>query len=204
MFADAVKLNHVREFNSTDDQTLSWQPAAGIESYEVYIQRIGENDAVYRVADIVGSNHTLAQPLPKGEYKLWIRGSMADGGMTRWGRAYSISVGDWPVASFADGLLTWTTGESSGSDDVRFEIWINRTDEPNRTSRVVNATDLVAARFETDEFDDGDYRVWVRKLDNGRATRWSDPLNVTVSHQPQLAQAFGQDLTTLMRELDGA
>ncbi|MEZ6127442.1 MAG: beta-propeller domain-containing protein [Planctomycetaceae bacterium] len=160
--ADIVQVVPVSEFEVGADQVLTWLTAEGVESYEVFVRRVGETGALIQESGLQTLSYTFADHLDVGEYVYWVRGALVGGGFTKWGAAHRFAVTDAPMVTIVDGIAEWSASVFS----VRHEVWVNRVDENRQLleARVVHLTDFTGNSFDLNTLPDGHYSVWVRSL----------------------------------------
>lgn len=181
---DAISVYPPETLFPGQTQSISWQPKTGMDSYEVYIRRVGDRDATFRQSGITNASVALPDPLTTGDYKVWVRGTTEDGENTRWSQATNLTVSDQPRISVNQNLITWAAAPAAD----RFEIWINRVDEHGQllTARIVHDNQLEAAEFDANTMNSGTYSVWVRSLydtaEGLKTSSWSSRASITIAH----------------------
>ncbi|MEZ6121896.1 MAG: Calx-beta domain-containing protein [Planctomycetaceae bacterium] len=71
---------------------FQWPAVSGAQSYEVYVSKTGTPGVLYRDSGIPG-NSIRSRPLQNGDYKVWIRTTLADGSSV-WGSGVPFSVSE--------------------------------------------------------------------------------------------------------------
>lgn len=185
---DRIIVETASLFGISDIPVLQWQDFSAIDSYEVFIKRVGEAGAFLRQDGLSGTSLALTEQLPAGDYQLWVRGALSTGGVTGWGDAHQFSVTDTPVLSIINNVASWTSELDAG----RFELWVNRYDEFGQLleTRALHAQELVGNSFDLSILEEGSYGVWIRSvLDDGNEevrSAWSSRANVVIDRGSDL------------------
>ncbi|MEP3482461.1 MAG: beta-propeller domain-containing protein [Fuerstiella sp.] len=186
---DQIVIETASLFGLSELPVIQWQAAPAVDSFEVFIKRVGEAGAFLRQDGLTETAFTLGDQVPAGEYQLWVRGALTGGGFTSWGDAHHFSVADSPVLSIVDNVASWT----SELDTDRFELWVNRYDEFGELleTRALHNTEIVDNTFDLSSLEEGTYGVWIRSVldDSGDGevhSAWSSRANVVIDRGSDL------------------
>ena len=195
--SNIVDVNAISAFAVGESQTISWNAGSGIESYEVWIAKIGESGAFRRIADLTNTFVAFEDQLPEGRYNAWVRGQLVGGGYTSWGTPRGFSVQNRPALNIVDQLASWTLA-GAADPNARFELWVNKLADSvsPAIAKVVHETNLSSTSFNLAglSLGLGNYRGWVRKISEvGGETvtsAWSQPISFDVPVVTGLTNAF--------------
>ncbi|MCA9059773.1 MAG: hypothetical protein KDA85_14800, partial [Planctomycetaceae bacterium] len=165
---------------ATADATpvIRWTPVDDAASYEVLIQEDGQAVSAYQRAGLTGTQHRLDEPLPRGNYRVWVRATLSSGAHSLLDDGESLIVGPATVVTSKGGLVTW----NAVSDATEYELWVDRVDDNGRTiaPRILNKR--VYGLTATLDLGAGKYRVWIRAIRSESGQRylsaWSKPATV--------------------------
>ena len=206
--AAQVEVNPVSTFANGADQTITWNDGTGIESFEVYVQRIGQPGAFRRVADITELRYQFTEKLPDGNYRAWVRGKLVNGLYTIWGNAHSFAVENRPVVTVAGGVVSWVSTVAGNGNATQYEIWVNQVDDSGSplATKVVHETDLVANSYDLSSLPLGKYSVWLRSIttvgEQIFRSVWSHRVNVESTATVDVAAAFNDGIDLVLSALD--
>lgn len=179
---EQVVLETASRFGLSELPVIQWQQSDAIESYEVFIKRVGEAGAFLRQDGLTQAAWQLTEQFPAGDYQVWVRGALAAGGLTGWGEAHDFSVSDTPVLSIIDNVASW----SSQPDASRYELWVNRYDEFGELleARALHDREIADNSFDLSTLADGSYGVWIRSIVNDGEdevkSEWSSRVDVVI------------------------
>lgn len=208
VFHDAVDVIEKGALSAGEQQTIEWKPLDMVESYEVFVQKVGQSGAFYRTDGIVGGSHELTRQMPPGKYQYWIRGKLLQGlGFTRWTNAVDVEVTDpaQPELAFGNQTLTWTTSSKA----QHHHLWINRIDENGNLlkARIAHFREFTGTGFSTQYLPDGHYSGWVQSFvetsDGLIESQWSDRLNFEVSTVADVIDSIDDHINDVIDLLDG-
>ena len=181
LYHDPVIVTGGLESSFDEVPEVSWSGESGADSYELFVGLPGQTEAVYRHAGITTLSHEIGDPLNRGVYDVWVRGHFNNGSMTRWGKAYTMTVGSVPVLTQRSNVVTW----DFASDATHFEIWMNRYDDDGNLieNQAVHSRSVRTRSYAIPiQPDSGTYSVWVRalRLDGGNViySGWSSRLDL--------------------------
>ena len=186
VFHDAIGVVTSGDLPGGEHQILSWLPEDTVETYEIFIQRLGQAGAYYQQTGLTGASHQLEKPLPAGNYQYWMRGQLPDGqGHTKWTPAIGLNVLETaaPSLTFDGDQLTWDAPAAA----TRHHLWINRVDDVGNLleARVAHFRDLTGLDFSTELLPDGHYQGWVQSFvdtqSGERQTVWSDRVDFEIT-----------------------
>lgn len=205
--ATVVSVHALSAFEDTDEQSISWDAGEGIESFEIWISKVGESGVHRRIHDVTGLSYRFEDKLPEGNYKAWVRGKLINGLHTIWGAANSFVVANRPVLTVENEIATWTiAGEIDPSD--RFELWVNQIDENDSlvSAKVIHEADLSNNTFDLSSLgENGRYRSWVRRIttdgDNIFRSVWSHGVTIQTA-AADVTTAFNDGLDVVLSALD--
>lgn len=204
--ADLVNVNPIASINLGEQQSITWADGLGIESFEVWVTKVGESGAFRRVADIVGTSYDFQEALPEGNFRVWVRGKLINGLHTAWGQAHSFAVENRPQLTIENQIASWgVAGEVD--PNARYELWINQLDLSSLSTKVIHETDLQGTEFDLSSLGDGLYRGWVRKItQNGEQTVrsvWSRSVSFNIAAlTDDLTDIFEDGLDNILSALD--
>lgn len=185
---DQVVLETAGHFGLSELPVIQWQQSDAIESYEVFIKRVGEAGAFLRQDQLTEAVLQMTEQFPEGDYQVWVRGALAGGGLTDWGPAHDFSVSDTPILSIVNNVASWTTE----LDASRYELWVNRYDEFGELleARALHEREIIDSSFDLNSLADGNYGVWIRSvLNDGQGeikSEWSSRANVVIERGSDL------------------
>lgn len=206
--SDIVDVRPISAFATGESQVISWNQGIGIESYEVWVSKIGESGAFRRIADLTNTFASFDDQLPEGRFNAWVRGKLSSGGYTSWGTPHGFTVQNRPILNIVDQLASWTVGGDADLN-ARYELWVNKLADNTSSAitKVVHETNLGSTSFDLDALSRGDYRGWVRKISQvgGTTVRspWSAPISFSVSLATDLTTAFDDVVDGVLSALDG-
>lgn len=186
VFHEAIHVITSGDLAGGEQQILSWLPEDTVESYEIFVQRLGQAGAFYQQVGLTGASHQLEKLLPAGSYQYWMRGQLPEGqGYTRWTPAIDLNVLESPppVLSFDGNQLTWDAPSAAS----HHHLWINRVDDEGNLleARIAHFRELAGLDFSTQFLPDGHYQGWVQSFidtqSGVRQTLWSDRLDFEVT-----------------------
>jgi hypothetical protein len=162
--------------------TLSWTPAVGAVSYDVWITNLSTNTNPQLQTTVTGTQFTPATPLGIGRYRAWVRSRSTSGQLSAWSSARDFQITTAPV------LTPITTPVYSGQPSIawselpgaaKYDLWINNASTGQ--TQVIRQTALTANSYQvTSDLGLGKYTVWVRGLDiSGTAGQWSTAMQFT-------------------------
>lgn len=197
-------------FGIAEIPVLQWQDAPAIDSFDVFVKRVGESGAFLRQEGLTATSLTMTEQLPEGDYQLWVRGALAGGGFTRWGDAHEFSVADsfvsaTPVLSIVDNIASWTSQLDSG----RYELWVNRYDEFGGLleARALHDQELAGNTFDLSTLEEGSYGVWIRSiLDDGNEevrSEWSSRANVVIEQSSDVLDDIVDSVDDIINDVIG-
>lgn len=175
--------------NSTVDVSIpsfAWNPVPNAQSYEIYVARTGTPGALYRDAGI-GNANIRARTLENGDYKVWIRTTLADGSSV-WGSGVAFTV-NAPTTSL---VTTPTGGDAPGFDTTptfnwpatsgatSYDVYVHRG-----TQSLLRNVTQTSWTSDTALVED----VWsfqVRPVNASGAGQWSAPISFSTSGQTTL------------------
>ena len=206
--SEIVDVDLISAFAVGESQVISWNQGFGIESYEVWVSKVGESGAFRRIADLTTTFVAFEDQLPEGRFNAWVRGKLASGGYTSWGTSRGFSVENRPTLSIVDQIASWTLAGDT-DPNAKYEIWVNKLADnisPGK-SKALHETDLSSASFDLSTLSSGEYRGWVRKISEvgGTTVRsvWSDRVSFTIPVETVLSAAFDDVADVVLSALDG-
>lgn len=205
--SDVVTIDPIGAFSVDGSQVISWDRGLGIESYEVWISKVGQSGAFRRIADLTTTYVRLEDQLPEGQFNAWVRGKLASGGYTSWGTPRGFTVDNRPLLSISDQLATWTL-VGDADPNARFELWINKLggNSSQAITKVIHETNLSSASFALGALNSGEYRGWVRKVSEvgGKTftSVWSESASFSVPAVTDLTTAFDDAVDIVLSALD--
>ena len=138
---------------------IFWNGQAGADSYEFYVQRVGQTTAAYRSTELKETSHRVAVPLAQGNYYVWIRSHYPGGSRSSWGAGTALRIGPPPVVSVSNRTVSWAPVNGATNYDIIIQVAQGLTgsyvDYLRVKDDVVNTVSLSTAP-------PGLYRVWVR------------------------------------------
>ena len=138
---------------------ISWNGQSGADSYEVYVQRVGQTTAAYRSTKLKETSHRVAVPLAPGNYYVWIRSHYLDGSRSSWGTGSALKIGPPPVVAMSNRTVSWAPVNGATNYDIIIQVAKGLTGSYADYLRV---KDEVANTVSLSIAPPGMYRVWVR------------------------------------------
>ena len=217
-------LNFDREFDTTPEFTFTAIPDAA--RYQVWVSQLDSNDRSQTVAIVIndsfidaaqaripGTDLAVYEPtvsLGEGYYRVWVRAIEANGNFGDWSSGSQFTVerpviigpgADSGVTIDSTPVIEWTDVGAN-----QYQLWVSQLNgtDPNGTPLtspvVVYNTVVAGTSFQVPtRLGDGDFRVWVRPLDDdGEAGLWSVQYNFTknIGQGPNLISPIGGAVTT--------
>lgn len=173
---------------------IEWNPVDGAGAFEIYLFNDDGAGLVERVRDIAGTSFT-ANPIPDGEYRVWVKSWRENGAPGLWSRPFSFAVNSAltsvtvsprnPRSPTFDMRpeFTWTAPAEASSFDIYLtngsqEIAANNISQPSWTPDSPLAT--------------GVWNWWVRAGNAaGNAGPWSSRRTTDTSGRPLLLGPIG-------------
>ncbi len=184
---------------------ISWQALPGAVKYDVWIDRLDvPTSQFYRNTDVTGTSISPAS-LPRGSYRVWVRGLAADGADGAWSTGVQFS--SHPVPAITSGLnptfdTTPTIAWTSVAGATSYEVYILRI---NGNVKALHQTNIVGTSFTWPALTPGPYRYWVRVSGD---TVWSSPVEIDTSGRTNVLAPSGSTTdrtpTISWRPVDGA
>lgn len=172
---------------------LSWGAVPGAQSYEIYVSKDGEPGALYRQAGLTGTSYP-SQALADGDYKVWIRTTLANGSGI-WGGGVAFTVASnavnlqttaiSPVTSGFDTTpqFQWSATAGSASYDIYLHDGTNAILQSNLTGTAWSPSTPLAT---------GDWTWSIRPRNSaGVAGAWSTPTGFSTSGRTVLLTPSG-------------
>ena len=168
---------------STVDATpvIRWTRQSGAAGYEVVVTAQGSLAAIYRATVTAVSQHRIANALPVGVYRIWIRSHHSDGGRSVWGTGTDLTIGTAPVLSVSGTMLHWNAIDGA----TRYEVIVHVIDPRSSVaSTYLRSTVYGSTQLTLPSGSNGRFRAWVRAIRDEAGTqyvsRWSNQLNFTI------------------------
>jgi len=172
---------------------ISWQPAEGAASYDVWISNLSTNASPVLRVTVTGTSFTPLLPLGIGGYRVWVRSLDSAGHPSAWSLPRNFRINTSAVLHALDlyqpiarPAISWDPLQGA----VRYEIWINKSTDsvPFFRDTDVETTSWTPAF----DFPLGSYRVWVRGIAGADvAAAWSVPRDFLIRTQPVLVSPLG-------------
>ncbi len=172
---------------------LSWGAVPGVQSYEIYVSKVGVPGALYRQAGLTGTSYpSLA--LADGDYKVWIRTTLANG-TSVWGGSVAFTVATntvnlqtTPQSPAAPGFnaspqFRWSAPAGAAS----YDLYLHDGSRAVLQSSVVGTVWTPATPLGRGQW------TWTIRPRNsaGTAGNWSSPVRFTTSGQTVLLTPTG-------------
>jgi ELWxxDGT repeat protein len=146
---------------------VTWQTVPWATSYTVYISGKTSGLSFYRQVMSAGSGaHTVTTPLVDGDYNVWVQAKGANGLISPWATAKSLTIGFGRTNSVPsltmNRTLTWAA--VAGAD--HYDLWVDYLDPSGPIqSQIVRRADLTTNSFALPaNLFAGPYRAWVRAI----------------------------------------
>ncbi|MEZ6125095.1 MAG: hypothetical protein R3C49_18265 [Planctomycetaceae bacterium] len=163
---------------------LSWTAVPAALSYEVWLNRTGEERSVLHTT-VSDTTLQLTTPLPIGRYRLWVRANMPGGDVSDWGtRTFRTAAPPTVLrpAGSPDELrpeFRWSAVEGASG----YRVFITNLTTQEGGVIVKDVTD--ASLIPDADLPFGRYRIWVRALtSDGVVSRWSEHFDTYVGPAP--------------------
>lgn len=146
---------------------VTWQTVPWATSYTVYISGKTSGLSFYRQVVSAGSGaHTVTAPMVDGDYDVWVQAKGANGLISPWAIAKSLTIGFGRTNSIPsltiNRTLTWAA--VAGAD--HYDLWVDYLDPSGPIqSQIVRRADLTTNSFVLPaNLFAGPYRAWVRVI----------------------------------------
>ena len=179
--------------------TFTWEAVDNATSYDLYVTDAEQRTPEFVEYNIKATHFTPVNELNLGRTRTWVRANFADGTTSPWSAPTEFVVQvaptvTGPVSQYAIATpqklaetkptITWTSPPGA----FEFQIFLSdQTSLTSRTIRVANSTPIPGAEEVrsytlTDDLVMGNYRVFVRSLDDGgRTSAWSAAFDFEVA-----------------------
>ncbi len=130
----------LEEIGTTTDTTptFTWQPVLDADRYILRVRRVSDNAVVLRETNLTGTQFTPTTPLPKGEFRAWLRAVSTDGTVSAWSVPVDLNiVSATPMAPEGGAVLPLDVPAAESTEAVYFA----QTDLPAIALPVVVAED---------------------------------------------------------------
>ncbi|MBL8817320.1 MAG: hypothetical protein JNL58_14940, partial [Planctomyces sp.] len=168
---------------STADATpvIRWREPAGNVAYELQVTNTVTGRLLYRAEGLAGSQHRVAEALPSGKYRVWIRATFSDGTRSLWGTGQVIDIGTAPILSYASRQLQW----QPIADATHYEIWIDYTGgQGPAKNRIILQTVYSPTSYKLpSHLPPGRYSAWVRAIRSEAGEQYRGLWSHTVEFQ---------------------
>ena len=185
--------------------TISWQALPGAVKYDVWIDRMDvPTSEFYRNTNVTGSSVSPAS-LPRGSYRVWVRGLAADDADGAWSTGVQFT--SHPIPAITIGLnptfdttptVTWTSVAGAST----YEVYVLSIHGNFKALHQKNINDT---SFTWPTLPAGPYRYWVRATG---ATEWSNPVDIDTAGRTNVLGPIGNTTdrtpTISWRPVDGA
>jgi len=174
--------------------TITWQPAAGAASYEVWINNLSTGQGPYfRETDIAGTSWTSTTDLPFGRYRFWVRGIDRLGVSASWSMLLEVVILAPPVATSPFGgtfdrtpEFAWTAVPGA----LNYELFVRNRSTGLTTVHEVGITSTSWTPLS--ELTTGSYRWWVYGVDSQNLhTFASIPRDIYVGGRTDIVSLIG-------------
>lgn len=170
--------------------TIAWQALPGAETYDVWIDRLNvPTSQILRDTDVSGTSLSPTN-LPRGSYRVWVRGIAAHGADGAWSAAQDFSTAPVPAPIITGGLnptfdttptITWTAVAGAST----YEVYILSI---QGNSKALHQTNINDTSFTSPALPAGPYRYWVRVTG---ATVWSNPVEIDTTGRTNVLGPIG-------------
>jgi hypothetical protein len=179
---------------TTGIPTIQWQAVEGAGFYEVYLFNDDGQGLLHRVSNITGTTFT-ADPVPNGNYRVWIRSYHANGDPGLWSRPHSFVVNAatssatatpaQPVATTFDTTPDFEWTGASGA--ARYDLYL----KSGQTT--IAQTDLTGTSWTpSTALATGPWHWWVRaKTASGAPGPWSARQTIDTSGRTTILSPNG-------------
>lgn len=169
---------------STVDATpvIEWDPVSAAGTYEIWVRSNDDGRPAYRVAGLRWHKHRIADPLPVGNYTVWVRAHLRNGSVSRWGQGTRLEIGSPPEVADDGSLIHW----SAASAATHYEVWADEIDDTGASlrPRAIHEAHVTSTSFRLPPIA-ARYRVWVRAARSEAGdtyySSWSRFRDVTVA-----------------------
>lgn len=162
---------------------FSWAAVPNAKSYEVYVSRFGTAGALYRAAGLTSTSFQ-SSPLNNGDYRVWIRTTLADGSRV-WGKGVAFTVNEsvtditttitQPTGSSFDRNPRFVWQQGNGADAYDLYV-LNDNANLQAAERVILVEDIQFTDHTLQNLAAGDWTWWVRTRNvNGVPGPWGNP-----------------------------
>ena len=200
-----VTQNTVTVNPSNGQPTISWQALPGAAKYDVWIDRLDvPTSQIVRDMNVTGTSLTPTT-LPRGSYRVWVRGLAADGADGAWSASQDFTT--VPVPIITSGLnptfdttptISWTAVAGASA----YEVYVLSI---NGNSKALHQKNISGTSFTWPVLPVGPYRYWVRV---SGATVWSSPVEIDTTGRTDVLGPTGTTTdrtpTISWRPVDGA
>jgi hypothetical protein len=168
--------------------TFTWTASDAATQYDVWADNLTTGQKQVVRATVTGTSFTATNPLPGGQYIVWVRASNSDGVFSAWSAGYTFLIDtSAPAIPTITGpgtpttSLTPTIAWSASGGAAYYDLWVD--DLSTHRTQVIRQQALTTNSFTpTSSLTVGSYVAWVRAFDNTNQTRgWSATFHFTIS-----------------------
>lgn len=168
--------------------TISWAVLAGAVTYDVWVDRLDVAvSQFYRNTSLAGTSVSPAS-LPRGSYRVWIRGIAADGRLAAWSSPLTFSSHPVPAITSSTNptfdttpTISWTAVSGAAS----YEVYVLAI---NGNAKAFHQKNISGTSFTWPVVAPGPYRFWVRVTGD---TEWSAATDLNTAGQTSLQTPSG-------------
>jgi len=181
---------------ATEDQVpvFDWDDVPGAAKYHVWLSRLTGTAAPLYQVTTTESDWMPPQPLPIGQYRIWIQAETDQGALSDWSAPVTFDVNTRVLLQIPERYQTtqrptisWDALEGA----VAYDLWVDSVSDG--TSQFVRESNLTSTSFTPNtDWSLGRYRYWVRGIDeDGRPARWARFEELVVATAPQVIGPVG-------------
>ena len=178
-----TKITTPLSFMAGNIPNFDWAAVPNARSYEIYISKVGTPGALYRTAGVTDNSYK-SPPLNNGDYRVWIRTTLADGSSV-WGQGVAFTI-DQPVTDITTSVTQPTTSifdsnprfvwqQGNGAKTYDFYL-LNNDPTVEASARIVLRENIQFTDTTVQNLPAGDWTWWVRTRDPFNVPGpWSHP-----------------------------
>ncbi len=140
--------------------TISWTPAAGALTYEIFVTKLGSDVPVYTRTRIKETSHRIDVPLTNGLNRIQVQAIYSDGSRSSLSKVQSLQTGIGTALLYADGTVSWD--DANGA--THYELWLNRLGDSGKSMIVFETNYLDTSYVLPSNLPKGRYQTWLRPV----------------------------------------
>jgi hypothetical protein len=173
---------------TTTTPTFTWNATAGATQYDIWADNATTGQAQVVRQTVTATSFTPANPVPRGQYNVWIRAANSAGSFGPWSTGYSFlidttapAIPTFTAPAGSTAILTPTFSWSASAGAASYDLWVNNL--TTGQTQIIRQQNLMSNSFTpANPLPVGSYVAWVQAFDNTNQTRgWSNSLSFTIT-----------------------